>query len=267
MLKTRIFTALAGVPLLIFFTYLGGYWYGLIILIIALIGLKEYLSIMIKKEGKTAALSFTYLLLPLSFLAVFKENTLVTLVLWTFIFAFFCLLPVFFNTKISYQESVLSFWGILYTGGLASFLLAIRLLPKGFILTIFLFLMVWGVDTLAYFIGSIWGKTPLAPQISPKKTVEGTIAGITGSSVIGMLFPYLFLAGQPSLTIGFLLGLLVGITATLGDLSQSALKRSAGAKDSGRLLPGHGGILDRFDSLFFAAPFFYFYIRYVLAGI
>ena len=262
MLKTRVFTAFTGIPVLIFFTYIGGYWYGLMFLIIAFIGFKEYLFMIIKKERKTLELCLACFFFPLSFLIFSLENILAVAGLWVFIFTSFCLLPVFFNAKISYQESMLTFWGILYTGGLASFLLAIRFLPGGFLLTVFLFLMVWSEDTLAYFVGSLWGKIPLSPQISPKKTLEGTIAGITGSSALGVLLSYHFL-GQHSLFNGFLLGLGVGITATLGDLNQSALKRSAGAKDSGNLLPGHGGILDRFDSLFFAAPFFYFYLKHV----
>ncbi|RJX24366.1 MAG: phosphatidate cytidylyltransferase [Dethiobacter sp.] len=262
MLRTRVFTALVGISVLLFFIYLGGYWYGLIVLIIAMIGLKEYYSLMRKKGWHTVELS-GYLFLPIALLSVYRENALFVLALWTVFFAAVSLFPVFFHTRVNYWESTLSYWGIIYTGGLASFLLAIRLLPGGFILTLFLFLMVWSEDIMAYFIGSLAGKTPLAPQISPKKTLEGTIAGITASSLTGLLLSWLFAPDYLNLLTGMLLGLIVGTAAALGDLSQSALKRSVGVKDSGGLLPGHGGILDRFDSLFFAAPFFYIYIIFI----
>jgi phosphatidate cytidylyltransferase len=269
MLRTRVLTALVGIPVLLFFIYLGGYWYGLVVLIIAVIGLKEYFYLMRKRGWRTVELS-GYLFLPLAFLAVYRENALLVLVLWMLFFSAFSLFPVFFDTSVNYWESALSYWGIIYTGGLASFLLAIRLLPEGFLLTLFLFLMVWSEDILAYFVGSLAGKTPLAPKVSPKKTLEGTIAGITGSSLTGLLLSWFFAPYYLNLLTGVLLGLIVGAAATLGDLSQSALKRSVGAKDSGHLLPGHGGILDRFDSLFFAAPFFYIYIiliRYSLLSL
>ncbi|NMB41292.1 MAG: phosphatidate cytidylyltransferase [Firmicutes bacterium] len=260
MLKTRIFTALVGIPVIIFFAYLGGFWYSLLIFVIAAIGLREYFYL-IKKSRSGVSELLSYLLLPFLFLSAFSGNSHLVLLSWVLIFIAFSLLPVLFHSYVEYKESIFSFWGTLYTGGLAGFLLAVRFLPKGFILTLFLFLMVWSEDILAYFIGSMWGKTPLAPGISPKKTLEGTFAGIAGSVLVGLLF-YYYAPESPNLSVCLCLGLIIGITATFGDLGQSAFKRSVGAKDSGHLLPGHGGILDRFDSLFFAAPFFYFYIIY-----
>lgn len=263
MLRARILTALFGIPLILFFIYLGSYWYGLMVLIIALTGLKEYFFL-IKINEKKIVKFWAYIFLFLSLLAVFLENELFILYMWFFSFSFFLLLPVFSFSKVNYWESALSYWGIIYTGGLASFLLAVRLLPDGFILTVFLFLIVWIDDILAFFVGSYWGKTPLAPKISPKKTWEGTVAGIIGSGAGSLLLSSFFSLAYLNMLTGFLLGIVVGTVAALGDLSQSSLKRSAGVKDSGTLLPGHGGILDRFDSLFLAAPFFYIFIKCLL---
>ena len=103
-------------------------------------------------------------------------------------------------------------------------MLAIRLLPDGLLFTFLLFLMVWAEDILAYFAGSMFGKTLLVPKISPKKTWEGTIAGVTGSSLTGLLLPPFFSLSSFNLPAGFLLGRMIGTAATLGDLSQSALK-------------------------------------------
>ncbi len=263
MLRERVWTALLGIPLLLFFVYMGGYWYGLVILIISILGLKEYFSLM-KSGGWEPVKLAGYLFLPLALLAVYKDNPTLVISLWVFFFIAFAFFPVFFYTKVKYWEAALSFWGVIYTGGLLSILVVIRLLPAGFFLTLFLFIMVWSADILAYFVGGMLGKNPLAPHISPKKTVEGTIGGLLGSSLAGIFLSWLFPLDFLNLFYGGLLGLLVGLAGTLGDLNQSVLKRSVNVKDSGDLLPGHGGILDRFDSLLFAAPFFYIFVRYLI---
>lgn len=263
MLKTRVLTALVGVPVFLFFVYLGGYWYGLIILLISIIGLKEYYSLM-RKGGWNPVEMTGFIFVPLALFAVFNENMPLLISLWVLFFAAFSLFPVFFHTKVKYWESAISYWGILYTAGLASFLLIIRLLPDGLVLTIMLTVLIWSVDIMAYLFGSLLGKTPLAKKISPKKTIEGTIAGLAGSTLTGLLLYRLFLLPYLNIQAALFLGLMTGIAGTLGDLSQSALKRAVNAKDSGDLLPGHGGILDRFDSLLFAAPFFYIYFKYFL---
>lgn len=263
MFKARVLTALVGIPVILFFIYCGGCWYGFAVSVITVIGLREYFRLMRKRPGVTVELA-AYIFVVLNLWMIFRGNLSHILALWVLAFLVFCLFPVFSCSKTGYWESALSFWGIIYIGGLAGFLLAIRLLPDGLAFTILLLLMVWVEDILAYFAGSMFGKTLLASKISPKKTWEGTIAGVTGSSLTGLLLPRFFSLSSFNLPAGFLLGLMIGTAATLGDLSQSALKRTAGVKDSGKLLPGHGGVLDRFDSLFFAAPLFYFYIRYLL---
>ncbi|NMB35177.1 MAG: phosphatidate cytidylyltransferase [Firmicutes bacterium] len=260
MLRERIGTALVGIPLLFFLAYVGGYWYSLIILVVGILGLKEYFSMMKIGGWKPTQLA-GYLFLPLALLAVHKANSTLILTLWVFIFITFALFPVFFFTKVKYWEAALSFWGVFYTGGLSGFLIAIRLLPAGFYLTIFLLILVWSADVSAFFTGKTLGKNPLAPRISPQKTWEGTIGGLLGSTVAGVLGAWFFPLDFLNLYIGAMLGLLVGSIGMLGDLNQSVLKRSVNVKDTGDLLPGHGGILDRFDSLLFAAPIFYIFIH------
>lgn len=118
---------------------------------------------------------------------------------------------------------------------------------------------IWMCDTGAYLVGSAWGRHRLWPSVSPKKTWEGAIGGAIAAVVFAMLLAPVLRAGlSPIEAAG--LGVLVAITATIGDLVESRLKRIADVKDSGALLPGHGGVLDRFDSLFFSAPLFYYYL-------
>lgn len=263
MFKTRALTALAGIPVLLFFAYLGKYWYAILILSLSLLALREYFAL-VRKSGWKPVEIVAYIFIPAALFTVYRYDTSLIVLLWALLFAVLNLIPVFFQDSVKYWESVITFWGIIYTGGLAGFLLAIRLLPDGFLLTLFLFFVIWAADVFAYLTGRKMGKKPLAPKISPKKTVEGFLAGLAGSAVIGsalmFYFPLPYLGWQG----GALLGIFSGLIGALGDLSQSALKRSVGAKDSGNLLPGHGGILDRFDSLFFTAPFYYLCLYYLI---
>jgi phosphatidate cytidylyltransferase len=135
-------------------------------------------------------------------------------------------------------------------------------LPTGLTATLVAFACIIGADIGAYIIGRAWGKTPLS-NISPKKTVEGAVSGIITSIVVGMVGSQLL--GWPlSPLSGGALGTLIGITSLLGDLTESLMKRDAGVKDSGQLIPGHGGILDRTDSYVFTAPIVYYFVILVL---
>jgi phosphatidate cytidylyltransferase len=131
------------------------------------------------------------------------------------------------------------------------------LIPRPWILV--LFAIVWIGDSAAFYGGRTMGRHRLAPVISPKKTVEGAIAGVAGSVIAGTIGGSLVL-GKPCMT---MLGICVvtAVAGQIGDLAESSLKRSAGVKDSSSILPGHGGILDRLDSLFFATPIFYWLLK------
>ncbi|MGI5875195.1 MAG: phosphatidate cytidylyltransferase [Dethiobacteria bacterium] len=262
MLKMRVLTGIVGIPLLLFLVYMGGYWFGLIVLLISLIGLKEYYSLAHQTGWKALEFTGVFFLLP-ALLLVYKGNLTYILLLWLLFFIILSLFPVFFYSRVKYKEPAVVFWGVLYTGGLASFLVAIRLLPDGYLLTIFFLALIWSTDICAYFVGTYFGKMPLAPKISPKKTIEGTIGGLVGSVLTGMLLARFLPLPYLQVTTGAALGLIIGVVGALGDLTQSVLKRSANVKNSGNLLPGHGGILDRFDSLLFAAPFFYFLLLFL----
>lgn len=135
-------------------------------------------------------------------------------------------------------------------------------LSQGFCITLLAFVCIWAADIGAYFFGKTFGRTRLS-AVSPKKTVEGAVFGISSSTVVGTIGAYL-LAWNSWLLTGAAIGLIVGLASLMGDLTESMMKRDAGVKDSGQLIPGHGGILDRTDSYVFTAPLVYYFVTLIL---
>lgn len=166
--------------------------------------------------------------------------------------------------------------GAAYTGALLSFGLFLRHLPgsagawHGTALLFAPVLLTWASDTAAYFVGRQWGTRKLIPSVSPGKTVQGAVGAIVGALLVGIAYTYvlaLFPSYRMSIWEGAIFGVLISVTAQVGDLAESLFKRDAGVKDSGTLLPGHGGALDRFDSLLFTLPIGYYFLRLVAGGL
>jgi len=174
------------------------------------------------------------------------------------------LFPLMAPTDLKHHlvDSAVTVTGVLYIGVAMSYLIVIRSFPAGDELVLFLLLITWAADTGAYYVGKTLGRRPLAPAISPKKTVEGFFGGL-GLAILAAWVARDWIAGLPMTLIDYVwLGSLITIAGLAGDLAESALKRSVGVKDSGGLLPGHGGMLDRIDSLLFTGPAFYYYVSY-----
>lgn len=153
--------------------------------------------------------------------------------------------------------------GVLYVGWLLSYLIALREIDFGREWVLVTFFAVFAADSAAYLCGTMWGKHKLAPSISPKKTWEGLIAGVIGATIMVPILDSIFNLPLSTLQ-AMLLGFLVGIVAPIGDLSESMLKRHSGSKDSGNAIPGHGGFLDRIDSVVFAVIVVYYYAVWVV---
>ncbi len=157
-----------------------------------------------------------------------------------------------------------------FVGVLFGYLIKLRTisdLPKGdetgSDLVFLLFFVVWSSDTAAYYVGTTFGRRPLAPRVSPKKTIEGAVGGVLGAVLAAFLArPWFF--NRLSVTDCLVIGLSLGLVGLLGDLVESMLKRGAGVKDSAALVPGHGGILDRVDSLLYAGPVLYYYYLFAM---
>lgn len=156
----------------------------------------------------------------------------------------------------------ITLFGILYIGWFLGYLIKLRLLPDGANLILFLILVTKIADVGAYLIGSVFGKHSLIPRISPKKTLEGLLGAVLFSSFSAVSFRFLI---DISVYHAFIVGVLISVLGQVGDLSESLIKRDCGIKDSSRLFPGIGGMLDLIDSVLFSAPIFYFYIIIIIS--
>jgi phosphatidate cytidylyltransferase len=152
---------------------------------------------------------------------------------------------------------------VFYVGWLLSYVFLLRLLIDGPNYVLYIFGVVWLGDAAALVFGTLFGRHKLAPTLSPGKTIEGAVGGFFGS-LCGATLGGRWLLGPFTLTQCLAVGCLLAVLGQLGDLSESLLKRSAGVKDSGVLIPGHGGILDKVDGILFGAPALYYYVLYVI---
>lgn len=230
---------------------------------ISLIGMMElYRTIKLNKTflaflGYAACISYYFLIL----LRLEHYNMIV--------FISFLLLLMFVHVisfpKYQPNQLTLVYYGLFYVAVMLSYIYKVRMLNDGDIMVWLIFIGAWGSDTCAYCVGVLIGKHKLFPKLSPKKSLEGCIGGIVGAALLGFLYATIFqyrILGvrNPQVSFAIICGA-SSVIAQLGDLAASAIKRNHGIKDYGNLLPGHGGVLDRFDSIIFVAPIVYFLVE------
>jgi phosphatidate cytidylyltransferase len=267
MLSTRVKAALVFVPLLLILIYLGGWVYNLFIIAVLIISAYEYGRIF---EGMGYSPSIPILSVGVLLLALQRWLSLgffgeILFPLVIFMTALAALITHESGGKEAAIHFAIHMSGILYVGFVGSFLISIRALPngRGWLLTALP--IVWLADSGAYFIGRWIGRHKLAPRLSPGKTWEGLGGAIAAATLSGTLLILLwravgFLPADTPLWQGTVMGLTVSILTPLGDLFISLLKRTAGMKDTGTLIPGHGGMLDRIDTWIWAALIGYFLV-------
>ena len=257
MLKTRIITAVIGVPLLLAILYLGGLAWSALFVLLAVVALYEYLAMM-QQNGQSPQYLPAFMLL---FLLLFQTQTgpCFTPLLMAVIMLI-VLEGVFFYPQFNLADTAQSFLGAFYIGFLLHFALLIQDLPKPFLTILLIFLVTWGSDIGGYVFGRLWGKRKMTPLLSPNKTWAGAMGGVLMATLAAVGFEYFVPLAGFSLGKMIFLAAIASVAAQLGDLFESAMKRSFGVKDSGWIIPGHGGVLDRFDSFMLVLPVFYYFL-------
>lgn len=258
MLNTRVITAIIGIPVLLGALYLGGIYWSILFTVMGVIGLWEYYRMMNQKGFTPFYMSGFCLLLVIIFYDYINNCGQLILFILTFLMVMYSVIKY---PKIILPDLALSLTGSIYLGYLLSYAIKIYNLPQSFSVILIAFLLSWAADTGGYFSGKIWGRHKLAPQLSPGKTVEGAIGAVVLSIIVAGCFS-IFAMRSISLAYILLLGLIAGIMAQFGDLFMSSIKRYFVVKDSGWIIPGHGGILDRFDSFLLVAPIVYYFFIY-----
>ncbi|MNO11968.1 Phosphatidate cytidylyltransferase [compost metagenome] len=257
-MKQRLITGIVAGAFFLGLCVIGGLTYNTLIVLMALIGFYEFVRmIKLPAFGGTAVIGYLgilYLTFPWDLLG-FDKPLETSMMLWLFLFLFFAI-TVLSKNEIPIGQAALLFLGLAYIGFGFAYIAQTRNTPDGHGLfwTFLMLAAIWSSDAGAYFTGRRFGKNKLWPVISPNKTVEGAIGGIVLAVVVSIGFSLLS-GGLLGIGRAILLGISAAVVGQMGDLIQSAYKRVYGIKDSGTLLPGHGGILDRCDSWITVFPF------------
>ena len=262
MFKTRL---ISGIVLVIIAlaTIISGSWILFFTLLaVSLIGMRELYKVMkVSDEHVTVLELVGYLGAVLYYIAMKADfgnygtmAIIISMILILFVY-------VFGYPKYHAEQVMAAFFGVLYVAVMLSFIYLTRSLPDGKFLVWLIFLCSWGCDTCAYCVGMLIGKHKMAPVLSPKKSIEGAVGGVAGAALLGVIYAA---ATQGKMAEYALICAVGALISMVGDLAASAIKRNQNIKDYGKLIPGHGGILDRFDSVIITAPVIYYLAKTIL---
>lgn len=262
MFKTRL---ISGIVLVIIAlaTIISGSWILFFTLLaVSLIGMREFYKVMkVSDEHVTVLELVGYLGAVLYYIAMKADfgnygtmAIIISMILILFVY-------VFGYPKYHAEQVMAAFFGVVYVAVMLSFIYLTRSLPDGKFLVWLIFLCSWGCDTCAYCVGMLIGKHKMAPVLSPKKSIEGAVGGVAGAALLGVIYAA---ATQGKMAEYALICAVGALISMVGDLAASAIKRNQNIKDYGKLIPGHGGILDRFDSVIITAPVIYYLAKTIL---
>lgn len=281
-LTRRVAVSAVGIPFAILILYVGGWALALVLAAIAAAGATEFYRLARQRNVQPFAVAGA----ALAALPVLLTMTTANPETWAW--RVFVAAVLLISTAAIFMRGVggaplavtaVTVFAALFTGGTLMYAMLLRLMPVpsantdwgswvGTALLAFPITLTWMGDSLAYFGGRAFGRRKLIPSVSPAKTVEGALSGVIGAAIVGALYAHFIFGMWLGIPLGAGLGALIGLVvspiAQVGDLVESLLKREAGVKDSGALLPGHGGVLDRFDALFFSIPVTYWLLTLVL---
>ncbi|HIY04220.1 MAG TPA: phosphatidate cytidylyltransferase [Candidatus Anaerotignum merdipullorum] len=268
-MKTRVISAVILLPLLIFFVVSGGVWLKAAVGFLGIVGMYEFYQAFSKENKGLHLICYAFAI----FFMIFIEDMILR-AHWFNIFVSVFLVVLLIYTVLCHQktnalEGMTGFFGFFYACFLLSHIYLIRESMYGASLIWLVFIAAFGCDTGAYFVGITLGKHKLIPSLSPKKTIEGSIGGIVTATILALLYGLwmrhvLSIEDINLLLLCGLTGFLGSFLAQVGDLAASAMKRLTGLKDFGKLIPGHGGVLDRFDSVLLTAPAVYYIMLFFI---
>ena len=262
MFKTRLLSGIVLVAVALLTIISGGYVLFFTLLGISLIGMQELYKAMKVRTDQFNALEIAgylgaviyYVLMAADFEKYGMMGVIIAFMIFMFVYVF--------NYPRFHAEQVMpAFFGVVYVAVMLSFIYLTRNLPDGKFLVWLIFLCSWGCDTCAYCVGMLIGKHKMAPVLSPKKSVEGAVGGVAGAALLGVIYAAATQGPMLEYAVICAIGALISM---VGDLAASAIKRNQNIKDYGKLIPGHGGILDRFDSVIITAPVIYYLAKMIL---
>ncbi|MHC1721227.1 MAG: phosphatidate cytidylyltransferase [Clostridiaceae bacterium] len=263
-MNNRYVGALIISPILIFL-FLGGIYLKIFVLAVSLAGMYEFYKVTkLKSINPLSYVGYSLCILYQLTIGMYTDFNFMFFALIFALMLMFCI--TVFDTKYNFIDIAVTALGFLYIGVFFSFIVLVSNKQFGYYFVWLIFISSWVCDTSAYYSGKFFGKTKLCPKVSPKKTVEGAIGGLLGSALSCGIFGFCIsqFGVDVSLMHFVFIGILSGIFSQFGDLTASSVKRFLGVKDYSNLIPGHGGILDRFDSILFSALTVFYYLTFIL---
>ena len=266
MFKTRLLSGIVLVILALLVIISGGYVTLFSLLGISLVGMYELYRVF--KLEKTPLAFVSYAMAVVFYLVQLLPIVLDPMMLVMYFLIMLMFVYVFTYPKYEAKDVMAIFFGMFYVAVMLSYVYQIRVLENGVFLAFLIFICSWGCDTCAYCAGVTLGKHKMAPVLSPKKSVEGAIGGVIGTALLTVVYCSVFKTQMELDTRGIVvlavISAIAGLISMVGDLTASAIKRNYDIKDYGNLIPGHGGIMDRFDSMMITAPIIYYLAVYFL---
>ena len=266
MFKTRLLSGIVLVILALIIIISGGYVTLFSLLGISLIGMYELYRVFQLEKTPLAIVSYVLAIIfyiSRLFATIVEPMAVVMLFLILLMFVY-----VFAYPKYKAKDVMAIFFGLFYVAIMLSYVYQIRILENGLYLAFLIFICSWGCDTSAYCVGVLIGKHKMAPVLSPKKSIEGAVGGVVGTALLTVIYTLVFRTQMSLETKDIIILAVISAVAALismvGDLTASAIKRNYDIKDYGTLIPGHGGIMDRFDSMMITAPIIYYLAVYFL---
>jgi phosphatidate cytidylyltransferase len=257
----RIKSAAILIPVIILFIFFApSFLYLILVLALGSLSFKEYYKMTHVRTNKKER-NFGYALNAVSIIIIYFTESVSFAILLAFIVLAFHNMIKNKKCDVLLYNFLKDLLGVVYCAVLPSYIMLIRLMDgKEYI--ILLIVTVWMVDAFAYYTGTLIGRKKLLPRISPKKTYAGAVGGLIGAIVVTILARRYYFVNF-SIAVAVILGAFLSFAAQLGDMFESLIKRASGVKDSGDLIPGHGGLLDRIDSLLFAAPALFYFTMFL----